>query len=263
MSVATKLSTFARNQLVLGQATDERNHIEHSIERVKRVILGQIGDEIEDIVVFGSWTRNTILPRQYDSQSDVDVLVLFKKGNMYGPNTYTDHLRKAIMIGYRYSEVHRSFPTIQIEMRHLIFDLVPSYRIHQQYRGSMCEKYFIPDKFQKWISTTPNDINSILSRKNQEVGGNIMRQLIRLCKYWNASHGYQYESYLMEKEILNMHFWFCTTLYDYFIFAMRILAKDNDSKRAIEYMEKYNIMGDELRQFSWLNHLLPGIINVC
>ena len=37
-----------------------------------------------------------------------------------------------------------------------------------------------------------------------------------LVKYWNATQGYPFASYDLEKNIVNHNYWFCTSLRDYF-----------------------------------------------
>lgn len=44
----------------------------------KRIQTWEHIDKVKDIKLFGSFKRDTILPREIDPESDVDVMVIFK-----------------------------------------------------------------------------------------------------------------------------------------------------------------------------------------
>jgi len=74
ISINNKLITFAQQQLVLGYTSTERERITGSLTQLQKVLNDKLYNEAKEVKVFGSYTRNTILPRIYDSNSDVDYL---------------------------------------------------------------------------------------------------------------------------------------------------------------------------------------------
>jgi hypothetical protein len=124
--------------------------------------------------------------------------------------------------------------------------------------------YYIPGGGDTWRSTIPNDINQSLADKNQSYGNNILRNTIRLCKHWNAGAGYPKESYLMEKEILDLYYWGNNDTYEMFLKTMNSIAGNRPGVReALDYINQYkggwNQPANEQKQFEWLQKLLPGL----
>src|SRR5690606_37799399 len=131
------------------------------------------------------------------------------------PGTYRRNILDALSAAYPKSAVKKDFPTIKLELNHIMFDVVPAYT--EEFLG---KTYYIPSANDNWQETKPNDINNGLARKNQSYGYNIVRNIIRLCKHWNASAGYVYESYGMEKWIVERFFFSGDNLYDKFTSLM-------------------------------------------
>jgi hypothetical protein len=98
---------------------------------------------------------------------------------------------------------------------------------------------------------------------NQSYGDNIVRNVIRLCKHWNASANYPFASYEMEKRIVGMYFWWGDNLYDKFLSTLENLAGTKPGVRqALDNIKMYRGNGwalpDEEKQILWLKKLLPG-----
>lgn len=89
MSVNSYLEQLA-SSLVL--AENEKEHIKISVNAIKSRIYSYFSD-IEDIIVFGSYSRDTILPRKADEKSDVDIMVVFKNFNFYKPQAFINRLK--------------------------------------------------------------------------------------------------------------------------------------------------------------------------
>lgn len=96
ISINNKLITFAQQQLVLGYTTNERERITGSLTQLQKVLNDKLYNETKEVKIFGSYTRNTILPRNYDSNSDVDVLVIFNTAN--GKKTLTHTEKTSLML---------------------------------------------------------------------------------------------------------------------------------------------------------------------
>jgi len=259
ISVNNRLTTFAQQELVLGYSNSERESINTSLAQLEKVLKDKLYNDSKEIIRFGSFTRNTILPRRYDPQSDVDIMVVFNTSTeKKTPGTYRKNILDALSKSYPNSLVKKDFPTIKLELNHIMFDLVPAYV--EDFLG---KTFYIPSANDSWQTTTPNDINDSLASKNQSYGNNIVRNIIRLCKHWNAGAGYVFETYGMEKWILNRLFYAGDNLYDKFLSIMNDMAGDRPGVRqALDYIKYYK--GDlwreanELKQLEWLQKLLPG-----
>lgn len=264
MNINNILTQFAQQELVLSHNDTEREKIKASLAHLENILRNRLGETIDHFLRFGSFTRNTILPRRYDEYSDIDLMVVFnKKDYNYSPETYRRWIHDEISNAYPNSISQKDHPAVKLELHHIMFDLVPAYRSNTFWDNTT---YYIPDRQSKWIATNPNDLNEILAQKNQNYGGNIVRNVIRLCKYWNACNGYPFESYLMEKRILDILFVYGDNLYQKFISILGIIASDD--YRTVNVIDSIkNAQGgwlnkpDEHKQMVGLNKLLPGIYN--
>lgn len=263
MSINSKLTSFAQLELVLAQNETERDRIKGSMTQLERILKDRLNGNIKEFVRFGSFTRNTILPRKYDSQSDVDLMVIFNTTNgRKTPGTYRKNLHDVITGAYPNSISIKNFPAVKLELYHIMFDIVPAYTDESSLLGN--RYYYIPVSNDSWTSTTPNDINGYLSTKNQSYGDNIVRNVIRLCKHWNAGANYPLESYLMEKQIVNSFFWHGDNLYEKFLSVLDNIAGSRPGvKQALEYIRQYKggvlTTPNEQKQLEWLKRLLPGL----
>ena len=266
--IEQEVQHFAQDDLVLGYSATERAAIAKSIDALMSCINSKLNIPLKNMCVFGSYTRNTILPRRYDESSDVDILVVMGTYSYLSNSAieaYRDQLRDALERSYPMSDVRRDFPCVKLELGHIKFDLVPSLVEYGFYGSGVT--YRIPSRFGAWQVTEPNDINEPLMTSNQLIGGNRLRQVIRLCKHWNAAReDKQIESYLLEKAIINQ----CWSLglnpsynglLDGFLNAVHFLAPQVSDCTAtlscIEKVQRYQSIGDEEGMRTWLKHLLP------
>lgn len=199
MSVNSYLVNLA-NAAVLRDA--EKTSIQRSItalqSRINTHFSGthKMMSKVDRHIIFGSYTRGTILPRNFDEQSDVDYMIVFDDTTA-SPQTYLNRLRRFVEVYYSRSEIKQSNPTIVLDLNHIKFELVPA-----------IEKYIwglqIPAKASSsndWISTAPNSFNESLTKKNQEYS-NLIKPLTRLAKYWNANNGYPFASFELEQMVV-------------------------------------------------------------
>lgn len=204
MSVLSYLSNKASSAVLSGT---EKISIGTSIATLQNR-LGAYFDSsaITKQYQFGSSTRGTILPRAMDEHSDVDYMIVFSD-NRYKPQTYLDWLKRFVSAKYSTSEKYQSHPTVVLELNHIKFELVPAV---ESWLGGLQ----IPSLSGEWQSTNPNDINQTLEDKNK-ANNSLIKPTIRLFKYWNASAGYPFGSFLAEKWITGLGFWFCSNQRDY------------------------------------------------
>ena len=157
---------------------------------------------------FGSSTRGTILPRSMDEQSDIDYIVVFSDDSAT-PQTYLNRLRAFVEKRYGSSEIYQSSPTIVLELNHIKFDLVPATKT---WMGELQ----IPNGNGGWMTTNPNDFNATLEAKNKG-HKSLIKPTIRLSKYWNATAGFPFQTFELEKWICSLNFLFLTNQKDYFL----------------------------------------------
>lgn len=155
------------------------------------------GKTLKEHFAFGSYTRGTMLPRNMDSQSDIDYMVVFNDSDAK-PQTYLDRLRRFVEEKYPKSEIFQSSPTIVLELNHIKFELVPAIK-------TLWDGLQIPNRSgnrQGWMATEPNEFNERLTEKNKR-NDNHIKPLIRVLKYWNARNGYPFESFQLEQKVVD------------------------------------------------------------
>ena len=204
MSVLSFLTNTASNAVL---SSTEQSSIATSVTTLQsRMALHFDRGAIKQHFRFGSSTRGTILPRSMDEQSDIDYMIVFNDNNST-PQTYLNRLKAFVEKRYTSSEIYQSSPTIVLELNHIRFDLVPA-------TTNWAGELQIPNGSGGWMFTNPNDFNSALEAKNKE-NNSLIKPTIRLMKYWNATSGFPFESFTMERWICGLFFWFRTNQKDY------------------------------------------------
>lgn len=204
MSVLSFLTATASSAVL---SAGEQSSITTSINTLQsRLLLHFQANAIKRHFRFGSSTRGTILPRIMDAQSDIDYMVVFGDGSAV-PQTYLNRLKAFVEKWYSSSEIYQSSPTIVLELNHIRFDLVPA-------TTTWLDELQIPDGSGSWITTNPNDFNSTLEDKNRN-NNSLIKPTIRLMKYWNATSGFPFNSFALEKWICGLTFWFQVNQKDY------------------------------------------------
>src|SRR5574344_264888 len=246
MSILTYLTRLS-SQLVL--STEERISIGVSLGFLKTKLSNwSHSSDIQEQQVFGSYDRDTILPRKYDEGSDVDYMIVFKNPNQLQPETFRTWLKKFAEEKYTRSEIYLDYPTTVLELSHIKFELVPAIK---PYWGS----YMIPANttiFSKWQSTNPFTLKNTITEANK-INHNV-RPLIRLLKYWNVLNGKPYASFELEQKIANMPFWYSKNLEECFYFFVEALMPDyamsqahknsvNRLKNHVSQAQQYKRMG--------------------
>ena len=232
MSVNSYLETLA-SSLVLNST--EKNHITSSISTIK-TRLNNYFSEIKDAIIFGSYSRDTILPRKADEKSDVDIMVIFDNPNFYKPQSFINKLKAFADYYYKTSEIHQSYPTVVLELNHIKFELVPTYISY----GS----YYIPNNPSEWMYTNPIEFNTKLIDCNRNNCYKI-KPIIRLIKHWNISkNGRDIASFSIEERIANNMMYAyvnCTSYTEYLergLTEIKYLTDYNKVNTAISHIEK-------------------------
>lgn len=205
MSVLSFLSDTASSAVL---SSNEQSSITTSATTLQsRIGLHFDSGVIKQHFRFGSLTRGTILPRSMDEHSDIDYMIVFSENNAT-PQTYLNRLKAFIEKYYSTSEIRQSSPTIVLELNHIKFDLVPA-------TTTWLGELQIPNGSGGWMTTNPNDFNSTLEAKNKD-HKSLIKPTIRLFKYWNATAGFPFQSFEMEKWVCDLSFWWLTNQRDYF-----------------------------------------------
>lgn len=219
MSINSYLANLA-NRAILRD--EEKAGVQRSIATLESRLKTHFGSGLKSSFVFGSYSRGTILPRSMDSRSDIDYMVIFPDNN-FQPQTYLDRLRRFAERYYGRSEIAQSHPTVALELNHIRFELVPA--IQHWWNGLQ-----IPAKassYASWQDTDPKGFNERLTSANQ-ANKNLIKPLVRLVKYWNATARYPFESYALEQHIAGQGYGFFGLLPpgqlgDYFFQAVQSL----------------------------------------
>ena len=207
--MGSSIDTYLRDlsySFYLKKDSNEIAKINSSKDSLFSNLNKELGPLIKRRFVFGSYDRDTILPRAIDSKSDVDVMIVFKYTEYERtPETYRSWLKN---FGDKYyrdrygSEVIRSFPTVTIKLNNIYFDLVPA----KEESWLLGSTLYIPDKDHGWQSTDPDDVKSKLTEANTRYN-QIVRPIIRLMKAWNCKNAYPYDSYELELLITEINFY--------------------------------------------------------
>jgi len=262
------LESFAQNELVISWNDPERARIRTSLSTLRSRAKSYFSGDFIGIETFGSWNRNTILPRRYDPSSDVDVMLVFHRDKY--SNGASESARNRVRIfasnSYSTSEVHLDTPCVKLELGHIKFDLVPA--IQQEWLPG----YMIPDGRNRWMSTDPDLLEDKLTSVNQQVGNNLARRIIRLCKYWNkAKENSALSSYFLESAVLDIlpyepiSWGMQRRTYDSFLYTIETLCSSfvqysgSTTSSIIGSIRKARNNGLYQQQRTWIEHLLPGI----
>jgi len=116
------------SDLFIKYSGEERRKIDISVNNIIDKLDEYFDDEIDEPILFGSYTRDTILPRRFDPNSDIDILIQFNtKGyDKLKPESYRNQLKKFAEDNYPHSIVVKDHPSIVLELNHIKFDLVPA-----------------------------------------------------------------------------------------------------------------------------------------
>lgn len=206
MSVLSYLNSLS-SKLVIGD--EEKMSISKSINALNNHLkVWEHYDCVSETLVFGSFDRETILPRWADNDSDIDYMIVFRDSQNYQPQTYLNWLRDFASNAYSRSEIYQSHPTVVLELSKIKFELVPAIKPWG---------YMIPTNttyYSRWQSTDPKTLKGKVTNAN--VMNSSIRPLIRVMKYWNVRHGRPYASFELEDMISSHLYWGANNLEECF-----------------------------------------------
>lgn len=244
MSVNTYLQTLA-SSLVLSES--EKSSVTTSVNTIKSRLNGYFSDVTEKRI-FGSYSRETILPRKADEKSDVDIMVVFSNSYGYKPQSFLDRLKKFAEYYYSSSEIHQSSPSLVLELNHIKFELTPAYKSYGV--------YYIPDGPSAWKCTDPDGFSNTLIECNKNNGYKI-KPVVRLLKHWNIqNNGRDLPSFLLEKTIaeeLTYSYFTCSSFTDYLKEGFEKIKYKTDYNKvntAVEHIRQALLYEDQGKSYS-------------
>ncbi len=208
-------------------SSDMKEKIDASIEYFKQKFWGHFQDRLNDVIVFGSYSRGTIISK--DDLADVDIVAIYKSKE-FQPDTYLKQIRNFCENIYPRTKIYQDHPTIVIDMEQIKFEIVPSYFI-----STDIVKIPAPHNREiKWVNTNPSLlINKVVNKdKNNK---NLIIPVIRILKYWNILNKRPFSSFQIENAIISKLF-NCSTLKEYYvssISAIEEIANNEIQKKAI------------------------------
>ena len=241
-TINTYLMAVARS---LRLSEDELSRIRTSIGNLQTKLDNCFSDDLIKHFQFGSSTRDTILPRRVDDDSDIDYMVVFKNDDDYKPQTLLNQLRRFVESKYTRSEIYPSHPTIVLELSHIKFELVPTV---MPYVYNDC--YHIPaptSGFMDWMLTEPMKLKGLIDDANARYNWQIKR-VIRLLKYWNVMNGKVYSSYQIEQYVGQLVFFNCSMLEDYFFYAVKWLPEGGLPQYKKDKVQRLKAKVEEIRK---------------
>lgn len=263
MGLNNYLSSLASTYHI-SYGTTERGKIQSTADNVVASLKRHFEDDVDEVKIFGSFTRNTILPRYYDPKSDIDILVQFNHRKLgVTPETYRNYLKSFARSSYPRSIISKDFPSVTIDLNHVKLDLVPC-----KFEGDLwglSGNLYIPDNGNGWRMTDPDGFTADLTEVNQRYG-QIVKPIIRLMKAWNSKAGSPFDSFELEKQIASMNFnndniesgfyWAIDNLSTSALTYTNAQKADtlrNNKKWVLHYLN----LGDEVKAKQWLHKILP------
>lgn len=235
------LSYLQRRSSEAVLSSDEKSSITTSIVTLQSRLAAHFNSgEVIEHFKFGSSTRDTILPRSMDDHSDIDYMVVFRDAGLT-PQGYLDRLKRFVENKYTTSEIYQSAPTITLELNHIKFELVPALK-------GLWSGYKIPNVSGGWQDTNPNDFNTALTSKNSDTG-HIFKPVIRLMKLWNAKNNYVFDSYSLEKWMVDQYYFFCTNQRDYLFSTIDKLSIAGDTQWRKDKIERAKKIVADVRSY--------------
>lgn len=216
MSIETYLSGLGSDLVIKAK---EKEAIDRSVDTLMERANGWFGD-FYSCLVFGSYTRGTMLPRKADERSDVDVMLVFDDDDDYRPQTYLDRIKRFAMSQYPTSIVHQDRPSVVLDMRHIRIEMTPGKRC------GIDGCYNIPFDASEWQVTKPNSFNADLIRCNGNNGYKV-KPIIRLMKHWNVCLNYRdMASFELESSLVDSLMYkyiSCSSYVDYAIASLEAI----------------------------------------
>lgn len=235
MTVLSYLESVASALVLTG---DERRSIAASISTLEsRLENYDTNNDIKSKYKFGSYDRGTILPRCYDSLSDVDYMVVFNDPFKVQAQSRLNWLKQFAQEKYSRSEIHQDYPTIALELNHIRFELVPAVEMGGSYNLQIPAP---KSSILQWINTNPSELSKQSNDANLRLNFKF-KPLVRILKLWNVNSGRVYSSCKLEQHLAQQVI-FGNNLEEYLYYAVKWLPtyglKDTEKQKVIIFQKQ-------------------------
>lgn len=256
------------NRRILELNKESKKSVETSISILERHLENWSKfDTVVEHKAFGSFVRETNLPKCIDSTADVDYMIVFNTTDKK-PQTYLNYVKEFVDLKYPKSKRYQDHPTIALDLNNIKFEIMPAIQLW----GKAFPGYNIPAPASvvlEWTNTYPQKLQEDLNEADERNGG-MLRPVIRLIKYWNVLNEKILTPFRIEEYVISHVFWGCNDLADYYLEATRYLIQAevlSDYKRQklygfttkIEQAIKWRNLWNDASAEVMLRKLLPEL----
>lgn len=265
------MSCLSHLRALNSRIIEENTYAESSIVTSISALNTHIGnwsfsDDVIEHYCFGSFDRDTHLPKCIDADADIDYMIVFDT-NRLKPDSYLARLRDFADTYYKRSDRYQDYPTMVLDMNNIKFEISPAVKLWSK----ISPYYQIPaphSTIVDWVNTRPDELKNELNKANS-YNMYLLKPVIRLLKYWNVRNGKSISSHLIDQYVARLGFIRCNNLKDYFFYAAKFLntcGETNPSARTkmvrlrtkIQEIEQLELRNSDLAE-SKLQQLLPMI----
>jgi hypothetical protein len=144
--------------------------------------------DLKNFSKIGSHSRGTAIK----AFSDVDYMAVLARneakwgGRIVHSSSVLNRIRDDLSDGYTNTKVRRDLQAVVIEFGkgHHRMDIVPA--IFSKFIPNRGPVFWIPDGYDGWIETSPQNHNSFIKSANQRSGSKMFK-VIQLIKWWKVS----------------------------------------------------------------------------
>jgi predicted nucleotidyltransferase len=228
-------------------ADDAKDVVQRTLGALQTRLQQHFGARMQSSVVFGSYSRGTILPRAMDARSDIDYMVVFSASEP-SVQACLEQLKEFAKQSLGIAEPSHDQATLRLETQQLRFELVPA--TCNLFGGLQIAAPAGPHG--SWLDTDPQAVHDKLTEAHRRHGG-LIRPLVRVMKYWNATANYPFEPFALEQKVVGFAHAQTTPaarISDYFVHFVETLHvswADQATKR--DAVERLKAMTAQARQF--------------
>lgn len=237
--------TRIANHSILGD--DIKDGVQRTLGALQTRLQQHFGGRLQTSVVFGSYSRGTILPRAMDPRSDVDYMVVFSASEP-SVQACLEQLKDFARQSLGIAEPSHDQATLRLETQQLRFELVPA--TCNLFGGLQIAAPAGPHG--SWLDTDPQAAHDKLTEANRRHGG-LIRPLVRIMKCWNAAAHYPFEPFALEQKVVGFAHGQSTPAarisdyFTHFVETLHVSWADQSPKR--DAVERLKAMTAQARQF--------------
>lgn len=238
--------TKIANQSIL--TDDVKDEVQRTLGALQTRLQQHFGAQLQTSVVFGSYSRGTILPRVMDARSDVDYMIVLSAASEPSVLACLEQLKGFARQRLGIATPSHDQATLRLESPKIRFELVPA---TVNLFGGL--QIATPAGLHgSWLDTDPQSAHDKLTDANRRHHG-LIRPLVRILKYWNATANYPFEPFVLEQKVVGFALGQknpSTRISDYFIHfveALHVSWEDPAPRR--DAIERLKALTAQARHF--------------